>query len=85
MIERKVFFEMCQRCAVLPKIAGIAIDVPKELLLKWNGAEYYPVGYELFFDNKGNPIHSAILHDLQANSIVRVDFKEVDIYNGTQK
>ena len=49
MIDRKLFLEMCQRCAVLPKIAGIVVDVPHELRVTWNGADYYPVGYELFF------------------------------------
>lgn len=84
MIERKTFFEMCQRCAVLPKRAGVVLEVPHELLVTWRGIVYYPAGYELFFDDNGNTIHSAILHDLCANSVVRVDFKEVSVYNGNQ-
>ena len=79
MIDRKLFLEMCQRCAVLPKIAGIAVDVPHELRVTWNGADYYPVGYELFFGSDGRTIQSAVLHDMKANSVVRVDFAEVSV------
>ena len=77
MIDRKLFLEMCQRCAVLPKTAGIVVDVPHEFRVTWNGMEYYPVGYELFFGNDGRTIQSAVLHDMKANSVVRVDFAEV--------
>jgi hypothetical protein len=82
MIERKRFFEMCQRCAVLPKSAGIAVEVQRELTVRWKDIVFYPVGYELFFDDKGNPIHSAILHDMKANSVVRVNFEEVSTNDG---
>ena len=37
-------------------------------------------GYELSFDDKGNVRHTAILHDLYANSITSADLGKVKKY-----
>jgi hypothetical protein len=34
-----------------------------------NGIKYYPIGYEHYFTDEGQPKHKAVLHDLHANSI----------------
>ena len=60
-------------------ISGIKENVPDELKVVYNGIAYYPVSYELSFDN-GKPTHTAILHDLQANSITRCDLERVVKY-----
>ena len=54
-------------------------NVPDELKVIHNGIAYYPVSYELSFDN-GKPTHTAILHDLKANSIMNVDLGKVTKY-----
>lgn len=38
---------------------------------------YYPQSYMLSFDKRGNSIHTAILHDLKANSIIYVKLENV--------
>ena len=46
-------------------------------MVVYNEINYYPVAYELSFDDKGNARHTAILHDLKANSIINADLRKV--------
>ena len=79
-IERNEFLQMCQKVSVLKNgICDIKENVPDELKVIHNGIAYYPVSYELSFDN-GKPTHTAILHDLEANSIMNVDLEKVTKY-----
>lgn len=79
-IERNEFLRMCQRVSVLKNgICGIKENAPDELKVIYNGIAYYPVSYELSFDN-GKPTHTAILHDLKANSIMNVNLEKVIKY-----
>lgn len=80
-MDRTVFLQMCQKVSVLKNgICGIKENVPNELTVVYNGIKYYPVAYELSFDDKGNAMHTAILHDLKANSIMNVDLGKVIKY-----
>lgn len=77
-MERKHYIELCQKVSVLKNgICGIKENVPDELMVVYNGINYYPVAYELSFDDKGNARHTAILHDLNANSIINADLRKV--------
>ena len=80
-MDRTVFLQMCQKVSVLKNgICGIKENVPDELSVVYNGIKYYPVAYELSFDDKGNVRHTAILHDLNANSIMNVNLERVTKY-----
>ena len=79
-MERNIYLQMCQRVSMLKNgICGIKQNVPDELKVVHNGIVYYPVSYELSFNN-GQPTHTAILHDLQANSITKCDLERVEKY-----
>lgn len=79
-IDRTTFLQMCQKCSVLPSgICGIKENVPDELKVVHNGIVYYPVSYELSFNN-GQPTHTAILHDLKANSTTYANLERVAKY-----
>ena len=79
-MDRTVFLKMCQKVSVLKNgICGIKENVPDELTVVYNGIKYYPVAYELSFD-KEQPVHTAILHDLKANSIMNANLKKVAKY-----
>lgn len=79
-MDRTEFLQMCQQVSMLKSgILGIKENVPDELKVIHNSIIYYPVAYELSFD-KGQAVHKAILHDLNANSIVYVDLSKVDKY-----
>ena len=81
MIERKKYLEMCQKVSVLPGgVFGIKQNVPDDLKVVHNGIAYYPVAYELSFDDKGNVKHTAILHDLKANCIIDANLETVTKY-----
>ena len=59
------------------KIKG---NVPNELKIKYNGILYYPKSYTIEFDKFGNIIHTAILHDLNSNSVISCDLKDIEMY-----
>ena len=81
-MDRKLYIELCQKVSVLKEgILGIKQNVPNELKIIYNGIVYYPVAYVLTFDEKGNPQHDVILHDLQANSITRGKLERVTPLN----
>ena len=80
-MKRTEYLELCQKVSVLKNgICGIKENVPDELKVIYNGIIYYPVSYELSFDDKGNVRHTAILHDLYANSITSADLGKVIKY-----
>ena len=84
-MERTEYLELCQKVSVLPdRICGIKDKVPVELLVVYNDITYYPEKYTLSFD-KGQPIHTAILHDLYANAITEANLERVKRYERKQE
>ena len=78
-MDRTEFLQMCQKCSVLADgICGIKKNVPPDLIIYHDNMPYYPIAYKLSFDKHGNTIHTAILHDLCANSIICADLNRVD-------
>ena len=65
-MERKRYLELCQKYAV----GG-------DIRVLYKGNEYHPYRYELGFDDSGKSIHTAILKDLKANSVVYTMLKEI--------
>lgn len=65
-MERKRYLELCQKYA-----AGCDVRV------KYKDTEYHPKAYELSFDSSGKSIHTAILKDLKANSLLYCSLEEV--------
>lgn len=79
-IDRAEFLQMCQKVSMLKSgICGVKENVPDEFKVVYNGIVYYPVSYELSFEN-GKPEHTSILHDLKANSITRAELERVAKY-----
>ena len=77
-MNRADFLEMCKAVAVLPGGIGGVKQTPPELHLKYNGMTFYPIGYKLSFTKYGNPAHTAILHDINANSIIECDLLKLE-------
>lgn len=65
-MDRKLYLELCQKYAV----SG-------DIMVKYKDTEYHPYRYELGFDDKGKSIHTAILKDLKANSLIYCRLKDV--------
>lgn len=79
-MDRKLYLELCQKTSMLKNgVCGIKENVPNNLKVICDGIIYYPISYELSFNN-GQPTHTAILHDLYANSIIGVDLERVTKY-----
>lgn len=58
-MERKEYLQRCQRYAVNQSDTVVFKDI-----------KYYPVAYELSFNNKGEAVHRAILKDTKTSSLV---------------
>ena len=79
-MDRTEFLQMCQKASMLKNgICGVRQNIPDKLKVVCNGISYYPVAYELSFD-KGKTIHTAVLHDLNANSIIKCELGKVEKY-----
>lgn len=79
-IDRTVFLQLCQKVSILKSgICGVKQNVPDELKVVHSGVVYYPVAYELSFNN-GQTVHKAILHDLNTNSITSCNLERVAKY-----
>lgn len=77
-MDRKKFIDLCQKVSVFPKsVCGIKKNIPTYLLVYFEDRKYYPIGYELSFNNNGKPIHSAIIHELFSNCVIRVDLEKI--------
>ena len=76
-IDRKEFLQLCQRVSVLPETTmHIKTAIPPELTVLYEGIQFYPVGYEMTY-KQGISQHTAILHDMKAHSIIKVDLNKV--------
>jgi hypothetical protein len=77
-VQRDIFLQMCQKVSVLKDgICRVKQNVPDEFKVVYNDIVYYPVAYELSFEN-GNAVHKAILHDLNTNCIIYTKLDRVD-------
>ena len=77
-MDRAEFLEMCKAVAVLSSgVCGIK-NTPPKLWVRFGGMTFYPVGYKLTFTKEGKPHHTAILHDLRANSILECNLLKVE-------
>ena len=65
-MERKRYLELCQKYA-----AGC------DVMVKYKDTEYHPYRYELGFDGSGKSIHTAILKDIKANSVLHTKLEKV--------
>ena len=77
-MDRTEFFEMCQKVSVLPKREYGIKSAPPDLCVKYEGVTFYPIGYKLTFDERGKPLHTAILHDLNANSSLECELSKIE-------
>lgn len=75
-MDRTEYLNLCKKVSVLqPRVS-------EECLVEYNGVIYYPQAYQLSFD-KGESIHTAILHDISANSIVNCSLDNVSLPSDT--
>jgi len=56
---------------------NVALNVPDSLKVVVDGIDYYPEAYELGFNHDGSVRHTAIVHDLKANSILSAPLEKV--------
>jgi hypothetical protein len=77
-MDRKEFLQICQKVSVLPETTMyMKTSIPPELTVLYEGIQFYPTGYEMTF-KQGISQHTAILHDMKAHSIMKVDLERVE-------
>ena len=82
-IDRKEFLQLCQKVSVLPETTmHIKTAIPPELTVLYEGIQFYPTGYEMTY-KQGTSQHTAILHDMKSNNIVKVKLERVERYVNT--
>ena len=82
-MDRKEFLQLCQRVSVLPETTmHIKTEIPPELTVLYEGIQFYPIGYEMTYKD-GISQHTAILHDMKVNNIVKVKLERVKKYVNT--
>ena len=69
-MDRTEYLNLCK------KVSLLLPSIPEDCLVEYDGVTYYPQSYELSF-SKGNTIHTAIIHDLKANSVMRCPLEKV--------
>lgn len=69
-MDRTEYLNLCKKVSILLP------SIPEDCLVEYDGVTYYPQSYELSF-SKGNTIHTAIIHDLKANSVMRCPLEKV--------
>lgn len=69
-MDRTEYLNLCKKVSILLP------SIPEDCLVEYDGVIYYPQSYQLSFD-KGEAIHTAILHDLKANSVMRCPLEKV--------
>lgn len=79
-MDRKEFLQICQRVSVLTETTmHIKTEIPPELTVLYEGIQFYPIGYEMTF-KQGISQHTAILHDMKANNIIKVNLERIKRY-----
>ena len=82
-MDIKEFLQICQRVSVLPETTmHIKTEIPPELTVLYEGIQFYPVGCEKTY-KQGISQHTAILHDMKSNNIVKVKLERVERYVNT--
>lgn len=65
-MERKRYLELCQKYAV-----------GEDIRIKYKDTEYRPYRYEIGFNGSGKSVHTAILKDIKANSLLYCRLEDV--------
>ena len=82
-MDRKEFLQICQKVSVLPETTmHIKTAIPPELTILYEEIQFYPVGYEMTY-KQGISQHTAILHDMKSNNIIKVKLERVKRHDDT--
>lgn len=76
-MDRTVYLKKCQKLSVLKEERHTKKGVPIEEQICVNGFMYYPEAYRMSFDNEGEPVHTAILHSVDADVIIGVPLDKI--------
>lgn len=83
-MDRTEYLNLCKRVSILlPTIPYLLSKLPDECIVEYDGTAYYPQGYQLSFD-EGQTIHTAILHDLKAHSVMSCPLDKVRLKKTTK-
>lgn len=66
-MDRNKYLQLCQKYAV-----------DKKQTITFDKIKYYPIGYVMQFDEKGNPFHIAMLRDMNQKSVMYAKLERVE-------
>ena len=80
-MDRTKFFKMAQKVAVYTnRCQNLSKPLIEDCIVVCDGVKYYPQYVQVGYDEFGQVINTAILHDLHANSITDADLEKVTKY-----
>ena len=80
-MDRTKFFKMAQKVAVYTnRCQNLSKPLIEDCIVVCDGVKYYPQYVQVGYDEFGQVINTAILHDLHANSITDEDLEKVTKY-----
>lgn len=68
MIDRKRYFELCQKNSVVPNSVNVI----------YQGGEYYPQALKIWFNSQGKTMNTAVLIDVNLNSITNCSLEDIE-------
>lgn len=80
-MDRTEFFKMAQKLAVYTnRCRNLSKPLLEDCIVVCDGVKYYPQYVQVGYNEFGQVINTAILHDLHANSITDADLEKVKKY-----
>ena len=80
-MDRTEFFKMAQKVAVhTNRCRDLSKPLLDDCIVVYEGIKYYPQYDKVGYDEFGEVVNIAILHDLYANSITDADLEKVMKY-----
>lgn len=72
-MDRVEYLKMCQQVSMYNDHS-----VPKNLVVTFQGGDYIPRMYEMWF-NKGKTMNTGIIEDVKSGSFVHADLKNIEV------
>ena len=67
MIDRKLYLELCQRCAI-----GMG-----DVFVEYENTKYVPHSLSIWFNDKGETQNTAVLFDLNGKTVINCRLQDV--------
>lgn len=80
-MKRSEFFSIAQMAAIYTKgFKNLDCPAKNNLLVMVNGIAFYPMSIEIGYNENGEVVDLAKLHDTKTNSVISIQLERVEKY-----